>query len=49
MSVPGQAMKSGELNPGDRVVEFAGGSTGTALAFVPAVLDLKFTAVDFGM
>ena len=45
VSVLGRAMKRGELNPGDRVVEYTGGSTGTALAFVSAVLGLKFTAV----
>ena len=45
VSVLTQAMNRGELIPGDRVVEYTGGSTGTALAFVSAVLGLKFTAV----
>ncbi|MCZ7564258.1 MAG: cysteine synthase family protein [Burkholderiales bacterium] len=39
------AMERGALRPGDRVVEYTGGSTGAALAFVCAVLGLKFTAV----
>jgi cysteine synthase A len=39
------AMERGDLVPGDTVVEFTSGSTGTALAFVSAVLGLKFTAV----
>lgn len=39
------AMARGDLAPGDRVVEFTGGSTGTALAFVCGVLGLNFTAV----
>ncbi len=38
-------LERGEVNPGDTVVEFTGGSTGTALAFVAGVLGLKFTAV----
>ncbi|WP_254533164.1 PLP-dependent cysteine synthase family protein [Natrinema gelatinilyticum] len=33
------ARKRGDLEPGDPVVEFTGGSTGTSLAFVCAVLD----------
>jgi len=45
VSVLGLAMERGELSPGDRVVEYTGGSTGTALAFVSAVLGLRFTAV----
>lgn len=45
VSVLGRALDSGYLSPGDRVVEYTGGSTGTALAFVSAVLGLKFTAV----
>ncbi|MEM7376253.1 MAG: cysteine synthase family protein [Pseudomonadota bacterium] len=44
-SVLCRAMDRGELRPGDRVVEYTGGSTGTALAFVSAVLGLRFTAV----
>jgi cysteine synthase A len=44
-SVLGRAMERGDLRPGDRVVEYTGGSTGTALAFVSAVLGLRFTAV----
>lgn len=45
ISVLGGAMRRGDLRPGDRVVEYTGGSTGTALAFVSAVLGLRFTAV----
>jgi len=44
-SVLTQAIKRGDLRTGDRVVEYTGGSTGTALAFVCAVLGLRFTAV----
>lgn len=44
-AVLGSAMRRGALRPGDRVVEYTGGSTGTALAFVAAVLGLRFTAV----
>jgi cysteine synthase A len=39
------ALERGEVAPGDTVVEYTGGSTGTALAFVSAVLGLRFTAV----
>lgn len=45
VSVLRGAIERGELKPGDRVVEYTGGSTGTALAFVSSVLGLKFTAV----
>ena len=45
VSVLGQALARGEIAPGTRVIEFTGGSTGTALAFVSAVLGLSFTAV----
>jgi cysteine synthase len=45
VSVLGRAMQRGELSQGDRVIEYTGGSTGTALAFVSAALGLKFTAV----
>ena len=45
VSVLTQAIHRGELNPGDSVVEYTGGSTGTALAFVSSVLGLEFTAV----
>ena len=44
-SVIGRALERGDLRSGDRVVEYTGGSTGTALAFVSAVLGLKFLAV----
>ena len=44
-SVIGRALERGDLRPGDRVVEYTGGSTGTALAFVSAVLGLRFVAV----
>lgn len=45
VSVIGRAIDRGDLKPGDRIVEYTGGSTGTALAFVSAVLGLKFVAV----
>jgi cysteine synthase A len=45
VSVLRLAIERGDLRPGGRVVEYTGGSTGTALAFVCAVLGLKFTAV----
>ena len=45
ISVVNAAMERGDVEPGDTIVEFTGGSTGTALAFVSAVLGLKFTAV----
>lgn len=45
ISILVNALNRGDLEPGNTVVEFTGGSTGTALAFVSAVLDLKFTAV----
>lgn len=45
ISVLKGALARGDVIPGDTVVEFTGGSTGTALAFVCAVLGLKFTAV----
>ena len=44
-SVLENALKRGELSPGDKVVEYTGGSTGSALAFVSATLGLKFCAV----
>ena len=46
VSVLGRAVGSGRLSAGDTVVEYTGGSTGTALAFVSAVLGLRFTAVS---
>lgn len=46
VSVIGRALARGELKPGDRVVEYTGGSTGTALAFVAARLGLRFLAVS---
>ncbi|MEK9720263.1 MAG: cysteine synthase family protein [Quisquiliibacterium sp.] len=45
VAVLGSALARGDVKPGDRVVEYTGGSTGTALAFVSAVLGLRFTAV----
>ena len=42
LSVLSSAIERGELSPGDTVIEYTGGSTGTALAFVSAVLGLKF-------
>ena len=46
ISVIGRALARGDVEPGDRVVEYTGGSTGTALAFVCARLGLGFTAVS---
>ncbi|MAM60123.1 cysteine synthase family protein [Maritimibacter sp. UBA3975] len=45
ISVLGAALEQGRVKAGDTVVEFTGGSTGSALAFVSAVLGLKFTAI----
>jgi len=45
ISVLRNALRRGELSPGDKVVEYTGGSTGSALAFVSAALGLKFCAV----
>jgi cysteine synthase A len=45
VSVLCAAIERGDVELGDTIVEFTGGSTGTALAFVSAVLGLKFTAV----
>lgn len=45
VSVLSQAIRRGDISPGDTVVEYTGGSTGTALAFVCAVFDLNFVAV----
>ena len=39
------AMDRGDLKIGDRLCEYTGGSTGTAIAFVASILGLKFTAV----
>ncbi len=46
ISVIGAALDRGEIGPGDRVVEYTGGSTGMALAFVAVRAGLKFTAVS---
>lgn len=40
------ALARGDVEPGDRVVEYTGGSTGMALAFVCARAGLRFTAVS---
>ena len=45
ISVLSAALARGDVSPGDTVVEFTGGSTGTALAFVSGVMGLKFIAV----
>ena len=39
------AIDRGDVKPGGKVVEYTGGSTGTALAYVSAILGLNFTAV----
>ena len=44
-SVLENALKRGDVSHGDKVVEYTGGSTGSALAFVSAALGLKFCAV----
>lgn len=46
VAVLGRAIERGDLKPGDRVVEYTGGSTGTALAFVATRLGLDFVAVS---
>jgi cysteine synthase A len=46
VSVIRGALERGEVAPGDRVVEYTGGSTGMALAFVCARAGLRFTAVS---
>ena len=46
VSVLTGALSRGDVEPGGRVVEYTGGSTGAALAFVSAVLGLRFTAVS---
>ena len=40
------ALESGHLQRGGRVVEYTGGSTGTAIAFVASILGFRFTAVS---
>ncbi|WES65503.1 cysteine synthase family protein [Microbacter sp. GSS18] len=39
------ALGRGEIAPGDTLVEYTGGSTGTSLAFVAGVLGMGFTAI----
>ena len=46
VSVIKKALERMELQPGDRVVEYTGGSTGSALAFVSALAGVQFTAVS---
>ena len=41
-SVLWNALERGYLSQGDKVVEYTGGSTGSALAFVSAALELDF-------
>ena len=45
LSVLSRAIERGDTVTGDTVIEYTGGSTGTALAFVSAVFGLKFIAV----
>ena len=45
ISVLNKAMERGDISRGDTVVEYTGGSTGTSLAYVSAVLGLTFVAV----
>ena len=44
-SVLENALKWGDVSLGEKVVEYTGGSTGSALAFVSAALGLEFCAV----
>jgi len=46
VSVVGRALERGDVSPGDRIVEYTGGSTGTALAFVAARSGLAMLAVS---
>ena len=46
VAVLGRAIQRGDVKAGDKVVEYTGGSTGTALAFVAARLGLRFVAVS---
>ncbi len=46
VSVISGALERGDVRVGDRVVEYTGGSTGMALAFVCARVGLRFTAVS---
>lgn len=46
VSVVERAIARGDLEAGQTMVEYTGGSTGTALAFVAAALGLKFIAVS---
>ncbi len=45
MSVLSSAIRRHDVSPGDTIVEYTGGSTGSSLAFVSAALGLKFIAV----
>ena len=45
ISVLNKAMERGDISRGDTVIEYTGGSTGTSLAYVSAVLGLTFVAV----
>jgi cysteine synthase A len=45
LSVVTAALERGDVDPGDTIVEYTGGSTGTSMAFVCAMLGLHFTAV----
>ena len=44
-TVLGNALERGDLSQGDKVVEYRGGSTGSAFAFVSAALGLEFCTV----
>jgi len=46
VAIVGGALERGDVSPGDRLVEYTGGSTGTALAHVAARVGLGFTAVS---
>ena len=45
ISVIGEAIRKGNLTLSQTVVEYTGGSTGSALAFACACLGIKFTAI----
>ena len=46
LAVVGGALERGDVAPGDRLVEYTGGSTGTAIAYAAARAGLRFTAIS---
>ena len=45
VSILSNALMRGDVKPGENVVEYTGGSTGSALAFACACSGIKFTAI----